>query len=558
MTPYHVSERATFYCGDNRTVMAEMEDNSVDSIVCDPPYEISFMQKRWDGTGIAYDVAMWQEAMRVLKPGGHLLAFSGARTYHRMACAIEDAGFEIRDQIMWVYGSGFPKSLDVSKGIDKYLGAERDKIRHRPRPMTSGTMAGSTDSRPWIEKSREQGFHEVAGGIPVTDEAKQWDGWGTALKPAHEPIVVARKPLIGTVVANVLKHGTGALNIGACRIEGEPVPINKLENWSGFGQEKRPEYEQEMNLSGRWPANLCHDGSEEVLALFPNTNTSSVSSYPEEYTSNNKNNVYGEGMGGGFHPGFGDEGSAARFFMSCKYTEIEEIFSRAKAIIEVWNLDFALTVEVPSFHHEQHVDSALNRAVIAASLAVNQSKNTKIVSTHVTPSELRKISESAIVATLCLRKKFLLDLLHEEPIQNGCRVKVAETNEQTGITMITISHWKSDGSAESVIFDIMPLNSEHGEKVFPKRFSYCAKASGDDRHEGIELNDHPTVKPTSLMRYLCRLVTPPGGTVLDPFMGSGSTFKAAYQEGFNFVGIEISEPYCAIAINRISQNVFNF
>jgi DNA modification methylase len=447
VTPYHTSERAIFHNGDCRAVMAEMLDNSIDSVVCDPPYEIGFMQRGWDSTGIAYEVRMWQEALRVLKPGGHLLAFGGARTYHRMACAIEDAGFEIRDQIMWVYGSGFPKSLDVSKAIDKSLGAVREVVGRREHPTLKNPA--SVSSRAFHVETLDSAKAVESWDItaPATNEAKQWQGWGTALKPAHEPIVVARKPLIGTVVKNVLQYGTGALNIGACRIEGEPVPINRLEQWSGFGQEKKPEYEQEINSKGRWPANLILDGSEEVLNAFPDApgqqgdlkatgrdrpssgrfgdmapplpcqarseeSTSAarffyqVNADKEEtsssgYEPNYKNKVYGDGMGGGFHPGFGDEGSAARFF-------------------------------------------------------------------------------------------------------------------------------------------------------------YCAKTSGDDRHEGVEENNHPTVKPTALMRYLCRLVTPQGGTVLDPFMGSGSTYKAAYQEGLNFIGIEINEPYCAIAINRVAQNVFDF
>jgi site-specific DNA-methyltransferase (adenine-specific) len=451
--------------------MAEMEDESVDSIVCDPPYELGFMGKSWDSTGIAYDVEVWKQCLRVLKPGGHLLAFGGSRTYHRLACAVEDAGFEIRDQIMWVYGSGFPKSLNIGKAMDKHFGAERDVIGEIVRgdvekAKTSGVTMAAADANKNNIAIFGYGVEKLTA--PATDEAKQWEGWGTALKPAHEPIVVARKPLVGTVAANVLKHGTGALNIGACRIEGEPVPINRLEQWSGFGQEKRPDYEQEMNTLGRWPANVIHDGSDEVLDLFakagdresgksngnakvgdssegvitplrrgtlvPRDDEGTAARFffaakdseedtkePEEYVPNNKNNVFGEGMGGGFHPGFGDDGSAARFF-------------------------------------------------------------------------------------------------------------------------------------------------------------YCAKASGDDRHEGMEHpgsqfehgttlrkvanattggNNHPTVKPTSLMRYLCRLVTRPGGTVLDPFAGSGSTGKGAILEGFNFIGIEMNKEYCEIAKNRVIHAIEN-
>lgn len=222
--------------GDCRVVLTGLPDCCVDAVVTDPPYELGFMGKQWDSSGVAYSVALWADVLRVLKPGGHLLAFGGSRTYHRLACAVEDAGFEIRDQIMWVYGSGFPKSLDVSKAIDK--------------------------------------------AAPATDEARAWQGWGTALKPAHEPIVVARKPLRGTVAANVLAHGTGALNIDATRVE-FASPEDRLESttknqhadfgtkpmtgnvaYGDFSMVKPTNYDP----PGRWPANFVHDGSDEVLA----------------------------------------------------------------------------------------------------------------------------------------------------------------------------------------------------------------------------------------------------------------------------------------------------
>ena len=182
--------------GDCLEKMKGMADNSVDSIVTDPPYGLAFMGKKWD-----YDVpsvAVWREALRVLKPGGHILAFAGSRTYHRMAVNIEDAGFEIRDQIMWIYGSGFPKSLNISKAIDKKLGAEREKIRKKYSPQQM-LMKDGQNERPWQNKAKELGYHETMSDKPASPEAEQWNGWGTALKPAHEPIVLARKPVEGTV-----------------------------------------------------------------------------------------------------------------------------------------------------------------------------------------------------------------------------------------------------------------------------------------------------------------------------------------------------------------------
>jgi DNA modification methylase len=353
--------------GDCLEAMRVMPDASVDSIVTDPPYGLSFMGKKWD-----YDVPgvdVWAECLRVLKPGGHLLAFAGTRTQHRMAVRIEDAGFEIRDMIAWVYGSGFPKSLDVSKAIDKAAGAEREVIGDKMRPDGKTVLsarsaidpAGEGWDRPW---RHDPARTEAQGKLtaPATDAARQWQGWGTALKPALEPITVARKPLVGTVAANVLQHGTGALNIDGCRVDapdGRPLIESKADvSLHAFGNGLNSSRCAGVTTQGRWPANLIHDGTEPADLL----------------------------------------GEAARFF-------------------------------------------------------------------------------------------------------------------------------------------------------------YCAKASKSDR--GGE-NTHPTVKPTDLMRYLCCLVTPPGGVVLDPFMGSGSTGKAAVGEGFRFVGCEMSPEYMAIAKVRIQRALEQF
>ena len=273
--------------GDCKEQMAKMPDNSVDSIVTDPPYGLEFMGKEWD-KGVP-PVDYWQEALRILKPGGHLLSFGGSRTYHRMACAIEDAGFEIRDQIMWVYGSGFPKSLNVGKAIDKAAGYWRGR---------AGKVASSNVSMSGANYERSD------KGEPITPEAKQWEGWGTALKPAHEPIVVARKPFDGTVANNVLAHGTGAMNIDGCRVEtddGYEKQWDKAEMSSNIGATgnsyisngTQHTFDPRGNrpTGGRWPANFIHDGSDEVLELFPNA--------------------------------MGDSGSAARFFYCAKANKKE-------------------------------------------------------------------------------------------------------------------------------------------------------------------------------------------------------------------------------------------
>jgi site-specific DNA-methyltransferase (adenine-specific) len=367
------------HLGDCLEVLKALPDCSVDGIVTDPPYGLSFMGKKWDYDVPSVDV--WAECLRVLKPGGHLLAFAGTRTQHRMAVRIEDAGFEIRDMIAWVYGSGFPKSLDVSKAIDKAAGAEREVVGFQARGNSVNTdfMSGGNNIT-----------------APATDAARQWAGWGTALKPALEPITMARKPLTGTVAENVQTYGTGGLNIEGCRVGAEqryiPPAGNKPSgnslNMSAIGM---PQDATGTTASGRWPANLIHDGSDEVVGLFPDRKTTWVS-------PKHANNRGGDFLGELKHPGqqgFNDTGSAARFF-------------------------------------------------------------------------------------------------------------------------------------------------------------YCAKSSKKDRGDG---NTHPTVKPTDLMRYLCRLVTPPGGIVLDPFMGSGSTGKAAMLEGFQFIGIEKEQQYFDIAKSRINPGL---
>jgi DNA modification methylase len=417
--------------GDCVEIMRSLPANSVDSIVTDPPYELGFMGKSWDSTGIAYSVRMWDEALRVLKPGGHLLAFSGSRTYHRMACAIEDAGFEIRDQIMWVYGSGFPKSLDVSKAIDKQAGVEREvvgsiktNVGMQGGNFTAGSQTGSVNVT-----------------TPTTDKAKQWAGWGTALKPAHEPIVMARKPLIGTVAANVIIHGTGALNIDESRIgtEQTTTTIKDLSQAHGnqFGKVgiSYPSMGEKLNPVGRWPANFIHDGSDEVVELFPHTGKSTGGRIGKKSMGDVTNVPAGEYEAG--DPGYGDSGSAARFFYCAKASKKDR-----NAGLD----DFA--------------------------------------------------------------------------------------GKETGA--------KGNGLART--YATCGASTLQGCKCPDRTYVNPRRA-----------NHHPTVKPTDLMRYLVKLITPPNGTVLDPFTGSGSTGKAAMLEGFNFIGCELDPDYIAIANARIKH-----
>jgi DNA modification methylase len=405
--------------GDCREVMATLDAESVDAVVCDPPYGLSFMGKGWDH-GVPGE-EFWTEALRVAKPGAHLLAFGGTRTYHRLACAIEDAGWEIRDCVMWVYGSGFPKSHDVSKAIDKAAGAEREK---RWKAVTANSSVGTLEPRPWLDEARKNGGCFVDGDAPATDAARQWSGWGTALKPAWEPIIVARKPLCGTVAENVLTHGTGGINVEGCRVSGESTvrPNNKAS--IGYGGSDVSFASGSDN--GRWPANLIHDGSEEVLGLFPERDGGAFPAARGPQT------IYGNGKGLPAAVGtpprqMADSGSAARFFYCAKASKADR--------------------------------------------------------------------------------------------DGGCEGLAERLTMRYGE--------KAQG----------PLPQQTPSKPVPQR------------------NHHPTVKPTALMRYLCRLVTPPGGVVLDPFTGSGSTGKAAISEGFDFVGIEREAEYVEIARARIAAAV---
>jgi len=405
----------TILHGNNLEVLPTLADNSVDSIVTDPPYELGFMGKGWDSSGIAYSVELWAECLRVLKPGGHLLSFGGTRKFHRVAVAIEDAGFEIRDNIAWLYGSGFPKSLDVSKAIDKAAGVEREQI------LATGGLHKNKNLNDdnWSKIGTEA---MMDSNQPSTPEAQQWKGWGTALKPAHEPIIVARKPLEGTVAHNVLTHGTGALNIDGSRIEssdGQQVrpSATKSEGWGmGNGTENWQSHTQ-----GRWPANMILD--EHTAGLLDEQSGLSKSTNTERNNSARSNQSFGledKNVTGGHS----DSGGASRFFYVAK--------------------------------------------------ASKRDRNEGL-----------------------------------EGLEDKANSKFAQDK------------WSLE-------------NMSFGNTAPAKNF-------------------HPTVKPTALMGYLVKLVTPPNGTVLDPFTGSGSTGKAAILNGFDFIGIEMTEDYLPIIKARLEH-----
>jgi DNA modification methylase len=444
----------TLHHGDCLDVLRTLPDASVDSVVTDPPYGLEFMGKDWDapwkassvGRGVRVESERaaemtergkghstpggpflaarvdstrvagkpfqdWCEAwatecLRVLKPGGHLLAFGGTRTWHRLACAVEDAGFEVRDSIAWMYGSGFPKSLDVSKAIDKAAGAEREVVGSRSGgfgagSITSRTVQAAMGYRPTGEAYPSDESGTIPLTAPATDAAREWEGWGTALKPAFEPVVVARKPLSGTVAANVLAHGTGALNIDGCRIESSDIPEtgsgrsttgNSMAGAPLLGREQR----NITPAGGRWPANVVLDESQ-AGALDEQSGTLQSGANPTRRGSDKFREAYGDFKGQAeCDPARGaDAGGASRFF-------------------------------------------------------------------------------------------------------------------------------------------------------------YVAKADATERPR-VNGTAHPTVKPLSLMRWLVRLVTPPGGTVLEPFAGSGTTVEACIVEGFQCIAIEKGDEYLPLIMQRIHR-----
>ena len=580
------------YLGNCLDHLEFMPDNSVDSIVTDPPYGLSFMGKKWD-----YDVPaveIWAECLRVLKPGGHLLAFAGTRTQHRMACNIEDAGFEIRDMVTflydtnetakalieslspeqikmldatfgrdgmlaWTYGSGFPKSMDVSKAVDSYVTTGKSdslaiKDVNLTRPGEAIIRHQSQNGHRGFVGSGSAGA-SVKRDEPATEQGGNWRGWGTALKPALEPITVARKPFKGTVAANVLAHGTGAINIDKCRVGSEVVSTHSRGTNGAFpkrpgettAEESGRKKDQREGLDhseriGRWPANLIHDGSHEVLALFPANAGAQAPVKGTEDSAASTGNVTGKRarVKGAFHA---DSGSAARFFKQVEVTDAEWLENLSPALIAGSTLSLSKLADA----------IAQSDAAISALPEGRQLNVLKAPSTSVTLSESKLIATSVITAIQSIASASLLAQQPERLSLSRSHVSVVAHQTPTGTMTITASLSSSAGCAESITFSITPKSLVAGEKGCEQssaRFMYCAKASKADR--GPE-NNHPTVKPTDLMAYLCRLVTPPGGVVLDPFMGSGSTGKAAIREGFQFVGIEMDPEYLAIAEARIKH-----
>jgi DNA modification methylase len=540
--------------GNCLEVMKTMEDNSVDSIVTDPPYELGFMGKAWDSTGIANNVEMWKEAFRVLKPGGHLLSFSGSRTYHRMTCAIEDAGFEIRDQIMWMYGSGFPKSRNISKDIDKLAGAEREVIGKREHPtLKDKSKVERTENSPNHGNNTIMDEWDIT--VPATDAAKQWDGWGTALKPAHEPICVARKPLSEkTVASNVLKHGTGGINIDGCRVSIDTiVDASQLrtmnrgiretdDNGQVWGMSKDGgDVPQVINPSGRWPANFIHDGSDDVLELFPVTKSGAMKASTKREAQDVPGSVCYGTYGGNVTSSdiMASEGSAARYFYCAKTSKTdrhEGLLNKNKELVTWENVDLSVEiVELNSLLRGMSEDIFLSLKNCEWSMLYIGSKPLEKYQ-----KDIKSITET--VSNMIIESK--TSNVSPRSITKESTLSVIQMMQENGLNLVeNVGHIKT--LQRNTINELTAL----ALGVVLAAFKVLLKI----KEKGNLGNNHSTVKPTDLMRYLCRLVTPSKGIVFDPFMGSGSTGKAALLENFNFVGIEMDETYFNIAKTRIDH-----
>jgi DNA modification methylase len=769
--------------GDCLEVMRRMADASVDAVCTDPPYDLTsgngrgFMGRTWDGTGIAFRVDLWTEVFRVLKPGGHLLAFGGTRTYHRMTCAIEDAGFEIRDSLHWIYGSGFPKSLNVSKAIDAVAGRIGESVvslkerlsrhfdasgkTHKQVDDECGFRASNyltlpADGKrpdPWVnvlpseekwtrikevlgcpddsvlEEAFRAAVREVVGQqtkarseagksalptlgadvkyetwdvtTPATDIAKQWAGFGTALKPSHEPIVLARKPLDGTVAGNVAEHGTGAMNIDGCRIPGHPEPTrfdpskHSHDGWrmNATGAETA---ETAATVGGRWPSNLvlthhpdCRPCGTKRVKGSGGGLTSGSNAFGQDSGWNKHNNLpteigrpvdpdgletveawecvqglcpvaemdrqSGERVGDSPNrkprlkraeqfgwsgdasqdhetAGFTDSGGASRFFPQFSWSK-EDIDTVSMVDQIVSSRYHGMNTGGQSCGDESTrdgntsvgrnpgsngdnlpTDGCGSRPTDPSPMDARSTTRTKTPSTTTSPTS--NVSPASGTTTITSANESTTPSSEESNIDDA--VPVCNTSRSENITS------GEPGPTADIARNVLEPRSESGNnptangpvnfdgphivgarktdpdpRFFPTfaweaddfvftPFRYCGKASREERNAGLngmpeayndfqrescglsqgknpetgersgnrcqpQANHHPTVKPVALVQWLCRLITPPGGLILDCFLGSGTTGVAAIREGFRLIGIEDDPEYIAIAEARIAE-----
>lgn len=569
--------------GDNIESLKKLPANSIDSVVTDPPYGLLFMGKKWD-----YDVPsvdFWKEVYRVLKPGGHIVSFGGTRTYHRMVVNMEDAGFEIRDQIMWIYGSGFPKSHNIGKAVDKIEGNERESKVIVNGMQTRFLLPYNSWNSSMNNGGIKQDFNPE---YEPTKGTSEWEGFGTALKPANEPICLARKPLSEKSVAeNVLKWRTGGINVDGCRVEGE--------SWGSRPNTNKPKLSSyvggEYNSEGRFPANIIFECiCDEVIKGEIKSNTrignygdkGNIHTNPDcpcrlldeqsgESKSNkgvriiegNENRINPSGWKetnrtSGEVKGFTDKGGASRFFYQAKVSKAERNMG-----LDGFECEIKLTPTIKLIVKTDYNNKNL--------LWEKQDLKTELVDTD----KLHQKDTEEYGALLNEDKLWNTDMygnyIMEQFQKDFKSIIEMEINSTTIYQILNSSIQKNTKTYIQELYGEMVKDINFVENV-EKKSTKMTFTLQEEKTDGYTANvksvslkgiwnisvkenkcSHPTLKPINLMTYLCRLITPPNGIVLDPFMGSGSTGVAAQLEGFRFVGMEMDVDYFKIAEARIEN-----
>lgn len=496
--------------------LATLAADSVDACVTDPPYELSFMGRRWDASGVAFNPETWRAVFRVLKPGAHLVAFGGTRTVHRIACAIEDAGFDIRDQINWVYGSGFPKSLNVSKAIDAAAGVEQEVVGSR-RLTGSAALSTAEKGGTFASNTESSGrTKQVNVTAPTSDSAKLWAGWGTALKPSHEPIIVARKPLRGTVASNVLAVGTGAINVGATRVK----YVSNEDQAAAAAAAAAHRLCQDPNRVGEWGLN------QGESALAPYLETQGAGRWPPNTLLSHSLDCRRIGM----------SRVPSNPTWDTPNRECVPAFTGA-AVSPVRHAD-----EIPVFECAPGCPVALldqqSGPLASGFMAAGTKRANGLGFSGAMPSETAEdtIADAGTASRFFPQFEWT-EADDLEPFRYCAKPARAERD-------MGLDGFRAVSGGEAT------QRKDGSAGVGPR--------AGAGRTGGAR-NIHPTVKPIELMRWLVKLITPTGGLVLDPFTGSGTTAIAAMFEGDRFIGCELNdteaEPFVRIARARIQHVV---
>jgi site-specific DNA-methyltransferase (adenine-specific) len=555
------------HLGDCLDILDTLDANSVHAVVTDPPYNLAFMGKHWDRGDIAFRPETWAKMLRVMRPGAYLLAFGGTRTSHRMVVAIEDAGFIVRDTLCWLYGSGFPKSHNVSKALDKAAGAEREVVGTQIVGGNAAYIEGKTHS---LYHSTEHahsagtttGHKSIPITAPATPEAAQWDGYGTALKPAYEPIVLTQKPLDGTYAENVLRWGCGALNIDGARIaHGNDVDLSAVQrqqhdnNWGGMARSLMGKDVAMYKPAGRWPANvLLDEQAAAALDEASGTLTSGTGAIKRQSGTGYQAAAYGKESRPAGTPNieYGDTGGASRYFKVVK-VEQGDICGQEK----IKGVDTSAGKRTENNADNLSIDgygSSITGRFRPDTISITKTATCSIMTFPILRAWTgTSIGTCIIESESDIRWLAALSVESVSDANNGSLLITTGDGQQVRIkaTVKIVSVLPSRNEESSTENTTTPICESTASG---RRFFYVAKASRAEREQGLAPRQkaiHPTVKPLALMRHLLTLVVPSGGVVLDPFAGSGSTLVAAVELGMDWIGIEREPDYHQIAAARI-------